>query len=94
MKIGGKIKYHFQALPYREYGEFTGTVTDIAVDSTIDQQSGTSYYLVESEIQNKPLFSYKGKKGELKIGMTCEAQVITKRKKILHYLLEKINLKN
>lgn len=94
MKIGEKIKYHFQALPYREYGEFTGTITDIAVDSTVDQQSGTSYYLVESEIQNKPLFSYKGQKGELRIGMTCEAQVITKRKKILYYLLEKINLKN
>ncbi|MGH4119276.1 HlyD family efflux transporter periplasmic adaptor subunit [Clostridium sp.] len=94
MKIGEKIKYHFQALPYREYGEFTGTVTDIAVDSTVDQQSGTSYYLVESEILNKPLYSYKGQKGELRIGMTCEAQVITKRKKILYYLLEKINLKN
>jgi len=36
----------------------------------------------------------KGQKGELKIGMTCEAQVITKRKKILYFLLEKINLKN
>lgn len=94
MKVGEKIKYHFQALPYKEYGELTGTLTDVAVDSTVDPKSGLSYYLVESEIQNKPLFSYKGEKGELKIGMTCEAQVITKRKKILYYLLEKINLKN
>ena len=52
-----------------------------------------SYYLVESEIENKPLFSYKGEQGELKIVITCEAQVITKQKKILYYLLQKIKLK-
>lgn len=94
MKIGEKIKYHFEALPYKEYGELTGTLTDIAEDATVDTKTGTSYYLVKSEIQNKPLFSYKGEKGELKMGMTCEAQVITKQKKILYYLLEKINLKS
>ncbi|BCZ44264.1 hypothetical protein psyc5s11_03310 [Clostridium gelidum] len=94
MKIGEKIKYHFEALPYKEYGELTGTLTDIAEDATVDTQTGISYYLVKSEIENKPLFSYKGEKGELKMGMTCEAQVITKQKKILYYLLEKINLKN
>lgn len=94
MKIGEKVKYHFDALPYKEYGELNGTITDIATDATVDQKSGMSYYFVESEIENKPLFSYKGEQGELKIGMTCEAQVVTKQKKILYYLLEKINLKN
>ncbi len=67
---------------------------DIATDATVDPKSGLSYYLVESTIENKPLFSYNGEKGELKMGMTCEAQVITKQKKILYYLLEKINLYN
>ena len=66
----------------------------MSIDANGDAKSGLSYYWVESEIENKPLFSYKGEKGELKIGMTCAAQVITKRKKILYYLLEKINLKN
>ncbi|NFA43751.1 HlyD family efflux transporter periplasmic adaptor subunit [Clostridium botulinum] len=93
MKVGEKTKYHFQALPYKEYGELIGVITDIAVDSTIEPKTGVSYYLVESEIENKPLFSYKGETGELKIGMNCEAQVITKQKKILYYLLEKMNLK-
>lgn len=93
MKIGEKIKYHFDALPYKEYGELNGEITDIAVDSSIDTRSGLSYYIVESEIKNEPLFSYKGEKGELKMGMTCDAQVITKQKKILYYLLEKIKLK-
>lgn len=94
IKVGQQIKYHFDALPYKEYGELKGKITDIATDSMVDQNTGISYYLVESEIKNEPLFSYKGEKGELKLGMTCEAQVVTKQKKILYYLLEKINLKN
>ncbi|WP_297420276.1 HlyD family efflux transporter periplasmic adaptor subunit [Clostridium sp.] len=94
IKVGQDIKYHFEALPYKEYGELKGTITDIATDATVDPRTGASYYLVESEIENKPLFSYKGEEGEVKIGMTCEAQVITKQKKILYYLLEKIHLKD
>lgn len=94
IKLGDSVKYHFEALPYREYGELSGIITKIGTDSRVDQQSGISYYLVESEIENRPLFSYKGEKGELKIGMNCDAQIITKRKKILYYLLEKINLKD
>lgn len=94
LDVGQKIKYHFDALPYKEYGELTGEITDIATDAIVDQNSGASYYLVESEIKNEPLFSYKGEKGELKLGMTCEAQVVTKQKKILYYALEKINLKS
>lgn len=81
-------------MPYKEYGELRGTITDIATDATVDAKTGISYYLVESEIENKPLFSYKGEEGEIKMGMTCEAQVITKQKKILYYLLEKIHLKD
>ncbi|MDT8717554.1 HlyD family efflux transporter periplasmic adaptor subunit [Clostridium sp. 19966] len=94
MKPGKTIKYHFQALPYKEYGELKGKITDVSVESSVDEKSGTSYYLAEATIENKPLVSYKGEKGELKLGMACEAQVITERKKILSYLLEKVNLIN
>ncbi|WP_257788397.1 HlyD family secretion protein [Clostridium saccharobutylicum] len=93
IKVDQKVKYHFEALPYKEYGELNGTITEIATDATVDPKTGISYYLVQSEIENKPLFSYKGDEGEIKMGMACEAQVVTKKKKILYYLLEKINLK-
>lgn len=94
IKVGDKVKYHFEALPYKEYGELTGILDKIGTDAKVDQQSGSSYYVVESYVENIPLYSYKGKKSELKIGMSCEAQIIIKRKKILYYLLEKINLKD
>ena len=94
IKEGDKIKYHLLALPYKEYGELTGEITKIATDATVDEQGGLSFYRVEAEIENKPLYSYKGVKAEIKVGMAAEAHIITKRKKMLHYLLEKINLRD
>lgn len=91
---GQKIKLHFLALPYREYGQVEGEVTKISIDSNMEQQTGNSFYMVEAEFENTPLYSYKGVKGEIKVGMVCEAQVITGSKKILYYLLEKINLRD
>lgn len=92
ISIGDKIKYHFYALPYKEYGELNGTITKISVDSRMNESVGNSFYLVEANIENRPLYSYKGERAEIKVGMACEAQVITKTKKILFYLLEKIDL--
>lgn len=94
IKEGQKIKYHFLALPYKEYGELTGTIVNIGTDAKMDQTGGASFYSVEASVENKPLYSYKDVKAEIKVGMECEAQVITKTKKILYYLLEKINLRD
>ena len=94
IKVGDRVKYHFEALPYKEYGELTGVITNIGVDARTDRQGQTSFYLVESSIQNRPLYSYKGIKAEIKVGMICEAWVVTKTKKILFYLLEKIDLRD
>ena len=94
LEVGEKIKYHFSALPYKEYGELEGTIVNIGTDATVDQEKGTSFYIVEAAIENRPLYSYKGVKAEIKVGMTCEAQVITKSKKILYYILEELNLKD
>lgn len=93
IKVGEKVKYQFSALPYQEYGELTGVVTNVSTDATIDPQTGSNFYIVESEIKNSPLYSYKGNKGEIKVGMTCEAQVITNSKRILNYVMEKLHFK-
>lgn len=92
VEVGDSIKYQFHALPYREYGELNGKVTKISVDSTINEEAGINYFVLEADVENKPLYSYKGERADLKVGMMCEAQVITKSKKVLFFLLEKIDL--
>ena len=55
IQVGQKIKYHFLALPYREYGELTGKITNISADSR-DDNRGASYYIVEASIDNKTVY--------------------------------------
>lgn len=93
LKVGDKIKYKFDALPYKEYGELEGEITNISTDSLVSEKNGMSGYMVEGSIINQTVYSYKGEAAEIKVGMSCEAHVITEQKKILYYLLEKINLR-
>jgi len=92
VKPGQEVKYHFLALPFKEYGELTGTIQHVAVDARVDRNTGVSYYVVEASVDNKPMYSYKGTESELKVGMICEARVVTDSKKILRWLFEKMNL--
>lgn len=90
--IGDAVKYSIAALPYQEYGQITGSITSISKDSTIDKNTGHSFYTVEATVPNTKLFTKSGKQEEIKVGMLCEANVVTKQKSYLTYFLEKINL--
>jgi multidrug resistance efflux pump len=96
IKEGGEIKYHFFALPYKEYGELTGTIVKIGNDIITDksQNSQESFYFVEADIENRTLYSYKGVPAEIKTGMQCEAYATIRTKKLLYYFLEKIKLRD
>nr|WP_303244151.1 HlyD family efflux transporter periplasmic adaptor subunit [uncultured Cellulosilyticum sp.] len=92
IEVGDQIKYKFDALPYKEYGQLEGEIQKISTDAKVSESQGISGYLVEGSIAKQTVYSYKGEAAEIKVGMTCEAHVITEQKKILYYLLEKINL--
>lgn len=90
---GDEIKFQFEALPFKEYGEFSGRVTSISSDVKTDGGQG-SYYLVEASLEETEGMSYKGEVREIKVGMTSQAYIVTEQKKILYWLLEKVNLKD
>ncbi len=91
INTGDTVKYSFAALPYREYGQVAGKITSISKDA-VNNSSGQSYYVVEATVPVTKLVSNSGRQGEIKAGMICEANVITKQKSFLRYFLEKINL--
>lgn len=91
--VGDDVNFHITAFPKQSYGHLTGKITSISSDSVITNE-GASFYNVEASIVNKPLVNKKGEQGEVRVGMTAEVFVITESKKILHYLLEKINLRD
>lgn len=89
INIGDKIKYKFDALPYREYGTVKGEVFKMGTDIT---NTENGFYLIEALVDNKGIVNYKGVQAQLKAGMEGEALIITERKKIIKILLEKIDL--
>ena len=93
IKEGQEIKYNFPALPYREYGFLDGEITKISADSKINSQNGTVFYTSEGVINKTNAFSHKGEEAKIKNGMTSEVQIITRKEKMLYYILEKLSLK-
>ncbi|WP_261291175.1 HlyD family efflux transporter periplasmic adaptor subunit, partial [Paraclostridium sordellii] len=85
-----KIKYSFEALPYREYGFLEGKIESISPDSKVDSKTGMSFFTGEGNLNSNVLHSNKGEESYVKPGMICEAKIITRNEKMLYYLLEKI----
>lgn len=92
-KIGDRVSFRIHSLPYQEYGIMYGEITKISTDAVHDLETGLSYYLVEASIDNDILHSYKGKEANIKVGMTTDAHIIAESKKVLYFLLEKIDLR-
>ncbi|SHO52988.1 HlyD family efflux transporter periplasmic adaptor subunit [Anaerocolumna xylanovorans] len=95
LKEGMQVKFNVYALPNNEYGYLTGRITKISKDLKVDEKNASGYYLVEASINGKSLYDSKGKEAALKTGMSCQAQMIIENKRILKFVLEKMNfLKN
>lgn len=94
LKEGMDVKFNIYALPNSEYGYVNGTITKISKDLKVDSNNSSSYYLAESDINDGALYNSKGEKGILKTGMACQAQMITENKRILHFILEKMDMWN
>lgn len=92
IKVNDTVKYNFAALPEREYGEMRGQIVSISKDAMMSEADGQSFYAVKATIPGTKLIGSSGKQGEIKVGMICEASVITKQKSFLRYFLEKIDL--
>lgn len=91
IKEGQKVKYEIAAYPSTDYGIIEGNVTKISRDIKVNQDTGTGYYEVEATI------SCQGNNaGEDQVeflqGMAVEAKLVTEKKSVMRYLLEKIDL--
>ena len=94
INVAKDVKYSFEALPYREYGFINGKIESLSSDSNVDSESGLVFFTGEDSLNSSSLRSNKGEKSFIKHGMLCEAKIITRKEKMLYYLLEKIGIKN
>lgn len=87
IKTGQTIKYRLLAYPFREYGEFEGYVKSIGADARMNPGGGGSYFLVEASIETQG-------RPPIRVGMLCEARLVTRTRRIILWFLERINLIN
>lgn len=92
VKVGDGVKYNLAAFPSSQYGILKGQVTSISKDVLTRDGNYSGYYLVEASIENKTLKDKDGNRGQLAVGMEAEAKIVTQKKSIIRYLLEKIDL--
>ena len=86
------MKFEIAAYPSEEYGYFTGRIDSIAKDITVDQSSGSAYYMVKVKCDSVTVQNKEGKTGTVMNGMACQAKVVVEEENVLHYLLKKIDL--
>lgn len=89
--VGQKTEYNFNAIPYNEYGKVTGEIISISADSIANESSGTKYYIAQASLSQTSLTNNDGDVREIKTGMLLEAKSISGSKKIITWLLEKLN---
>lgn len=89
--VDQKVNYRFLALPYKEYGTLDGNITKISEDAILSQAEANMAYKVEGNINDTNLYDKEGNLTVIKTGMLCEVRVVVRQKKILHYVLEKLD---
>lgn len=82
-----RVKYKFDAFPYRDYGMREGRVTWVS-PSAIEAKQGM-VYRVEGTL-NKNYYQVDGERYPIKPGMTATAELVTERKSIIRMLFSKI----
>lgn len=89
--VGQEVEYIITAAPNIDFGKIYGTITEISQDSFMDQTSGQKYYKAIATLPCTKLTDKDGQERNLKNGMLVEIHAITGHKKIITWLLEKLN---
>lgn len=92
LKVGQSIKYDISSFSYTEFGFINGQIESLSISSNIDEKTGTIYYTGVGSLEKTSVESYKNESFDIKNGMSCEAKIIIGKKRILYYLLEKLNI--
>lgn len=93
IEVGQKINFRFAALPFADYGEMSGRITKISTDA-ISSEPGQSIFIVEAEMDGGSLYNRNGVEATIRVGMVCDARVITNTQSVIHWVLERLGFRN
>ena len=92
VKLEDGVKYNFPSFPYAQYGFLNGKITQIDVTSTTDEETGQSYYKVTDSLDKSTISNFQGQQGDIKLGMACQAKIVSRKEKMLYFILNKMGI--
>lgn len=91
LEPGMRVKFDVYSHPSAEYGYVYGTLVKVSEDIRVDAANGMAYYQAEASVETEKFVDEEGLPMTLKAGMACEAKIITGEKRIINFVLEKLN---
>ncbi|MBO4863983.1 MAG: HlyD family efflux transporter periplasmic adaptor subunit [Eubacterium sp.] len=91
IEVGQKVEYCFDSLPIEEYGVISGKINKISADTLTDERSGIRYYTAEADFDKTSCKNKHGEERKLINGMLGEAKIISGKKTVFTWMLEKLN---
>lgn len=92
IKLEDGVKYSFPTFPYTQYGFLNGKITQIDVTSTTNESTGLSYYQVTGSLNKNTINNFQGQEGNIKLGMACQAKIVSQKEKMLYFILNKMGI--
>ena len=60
--------------------------------SATDEETGQSYYQVTGSLDKSTISNFQGQKGDIKLGMACQAKIVSQKEKMLYFILNKMGI--
>jgi multidrug efflux pump subunit AcrA (membrane-fusion protein) len=89
LRVGMPARIKLDAYDYQRYGTVTGTVAFISPDSGVQQGQRSAIYVVKIDLVAEELG--RGElRGEVKLGMAGQAEIVTGQETLLNLLVKQI----
>lgn len=89
LQVGMPARVRLDAFDYQQYGTVEGTVEFISPDSMVPEGQSTVYYQVKIALDSGEV-GRGDLRGQVKIGMTGQGEIVTHRESVLSLLVRKI----
>ena len=89
LRVGMPARIKLDAYDYQKYGTLSGTVCFVAPDSEVPEGQRTAHYVVRIEVDGEQI-GRGDLRGQVKLGMAGQAEIVTDQESVLLLLVRKI----
>jgi multidrug resistance efflux pump len=89
VRVGMPVRISLDAYDYQKYGRLAGTVSFVAPDSGVREGQRGAFYVVKVALEGEEV-GRGGLRGQVKLGMAGQAEIVNGQESLLGLLLQKV----